>query len=110
MLVDRCPQVVHHALADLVREQRLDDAEDAGPDRNRDHRADEDVEQAQIAVGQRVVEDPLDEERRNRAHGRGEEDQAEDAGETEPVGPKEADDPAQVRAANRLVCGALDRL
>ena len=30
-------QVVHHALADLVREQRLADAEHAGDDRDRDH-------------------------------------------------------------------------
>ena len=32
-------QVVHHALADLVREQRLPDAEHAGDDRDRDHAA-----------------------------------------------------------------------
>ena len=34
---DRRAQVVHDALADLVREQRLPDAEDAGDDRDHDH-------------------------------------------------------------------------
>ena len=36
---DRRAQVVHHALADLVREERLPDAEHAGDDGDRDHPA-----------------------------------------------------------------------
>ena len=48
--VDGRAQVVHHALADLVREQRLDDAERAGDDRDRDHPGDEQVQQREVAV------------------------------------------------------------
>ena len=45
---DRRAQVVHHALADLVREQRLDDAEHAGDDRDHDHPAGVDRERAVV--------------------------------------------------------------
>ncbi len=110
MLVDRGAQVVHHALADLVREQRLDHAENARPDRDSDHRGDEDVEQAQVAVRERVVEDALHQEGRDRADDGREDDQTEDGGEPESVGLEEADDPPQVGASDGLVSRTFDRL
>ena len=112
VLVDRRAQVVHHALADLVREQRLHDAERAGGDCDRDHAGDEQVQQREIAgcvARQRVVEGRLDEECRDRAERGREEDQREDGREPELVGPEQADDPAEVRAADGRVRGALDR-
>ena len=84
MAVDRGAQVVHHALPDLVGEQGLDDAERARDDGDPDHPRDEQVEQAQVVLGQRGVEDGLDQEGRYGAEHRGEDDQAEDAAEPEP--------------------------
>ena len=57
MLVDGRAQVVHHRLADPVREQRLVDADRARDDRDRDHPGDEGREQPQVVLGQRRVED-----------------------------------------------------
>ena len=56
MLVDRRSEVVHHLLADLVREQRLDDAERAGEDRDPDHPRNEPVQKPEILVGERIVD------------------------------------------------------
>ena len=64
VLVDGGAQVVHHALPDLVREQRLHDAERPGDDRDRDHPRDEQVQQLEIPFGEGDVEDLLDQERR----------------------------------------------
>ena len=55
--VDRRAQVVHHGLADLVREQRLEDADRAGDDRDHDHPGDERGQQPHVVVGDRRVED-----------------------------------------------------
>ena len=109
MLVDRSAQVVHHALPDLVREQRLHDAERSGDDGDRDHARDEHVEEAEITVGERHVEHLPDQERRDRAeHGR-EDDQPENGRETPAVRPEEAHDPAQMVAANRRIGGPFNR-
>ena len=101
---------MHHALPDLVREQGLDDAERARDDGDPDHPRDEQVEQAQVVLGQRGVEDGLDQEGRYGAEHRGEDDQAEDAAEPEPVRPEEGDDAPEVRAADRRVRRPLRRI
>ena len=49
--VDGRAQVVHHALADGVREQRLRDAERAGGDRDRDHPAGDQRELLGVVAG-----------------------------------------------------------
>ena len=77
--VDGGAQVVHHALADLVREERLDDAEHAGGDGDRDHPGDEHVQQLLVVARAARVEDVAEQERRDRRRGRGEDDEAETA-------------------------------
>src|SRR3989304_4537966 len=57
MAVHLRAQVVHHALADLVREQRLPHADDAGDDGDRDHSCDQSGQQAHVLLGDRDVED-----------------------------------------------------
>jgi hypothetical protein len=110
VLVDGRPQVVHHALADLVREQRLDDAERAGEDGDRDHAGDEPVEQPEVLLGQRHVDHLAQQQRGDDAERGGEEDQREDTGQPAPVGTEERDDPAQVGAANGAVGRPLRRI
>ena len=110
MLVDGRAQVVHDALADLVREQRLDDAERTGDDRDRDHPEHEPVEQPQVLLGQRLVDHLPQQQRGDDAERGGEEDQPEDAAETAPVRAEEGDDPAQVGTADGRIGGALRRL
>ena len=109
MLVDGRAQVVHDALADLVREQRLDDAEHAGDDGDRDHRRNEQVQQAQVMLGERGVEDLLDQEGRDRSERGGDDDQPEHAGEPGAVRAEEDGDPAQVRAADGRIGRPLRR-
>ena len=67
MAVDLRAQVVHHALADLVREQRLPDTDDPGDDRDCDHPGDERSQQADVLLGNRDVEDLAEKERRDYA-------------------------------------------
>ena len=71
--VDGGPQVVHHLLADLVRLPRLGDADGAGHDRDRDHPADQHQRAASsrlVALGQHVVEQVAQQERRDHARAR----------------------------------------
>ena len=110
MLVDGCSKIVHHVLADLVGEERLHDPERARHDRDPDHSCDEQVEEAEVAVRERVVDQLFEQERRDRAQRRREEDQPEDRGEAQLVRPEEPDDPAEVGTPDDGVCGALDRL
>ena len=77
MAVDGCAEVVHHRLADEVREQRLPDPEHARDDRDRDHPCDERGQQPELhgrLVGLRVdldrgVEHRAEQERRDDAEG-----------------------------------------
>ena len=108
--VDGRAQVVHHGLADPVREQRLVDADRAGDDRDQDHPGDEEREQAQVVLGDRRVEDAVEQERRDHAERRREDDQREDDRELRPVGPEEREDPAQVRPPHRGIGRPLRRL
>ena len=69
MAEDGGAQVVHHALTDLVREQRLDHAEDAGDDRDHDHRGRVDGDPARVVRLDRD-EDAPEQERRHARRGR----------------------------------------
>ena len=114
--VDRGAQVVHHALADLRREVRLDDAEDAGDERDRDHPGDEHAQQAQVDCrrpvarrSDRRVEDLPQQERRDDPEARGDDDQAAmTSASFAQYGRKSRADPAQVGPAHGLVGRALD--
>ena len=110
MLVDGCAQVVHHLLADLVREQRLDDAERTGEDRDPDHPGDEPVQEPEVLVRERIVDHRAQQERAGRPERGGEEDQPEHAGQPAPVGPEEGDDPPQVGTTDGRISGPLRRL
>src|SRR5439155_24077609 len=103
MTVDGRAHVVHHALADLSREVRLDHAEDAGDDRDRDRDADECARQPQPTLRDRGVEELLDHERRDDAEPGGEYDQRSDDAELPPVRSEEPADAAQVRTADGRV-------
>ena len=74
MTEDRGAQVVHHALADLVREQGLDHAERAGHDRDRDHSAGVEGEGMSV-VARDCLEHALEQERRHDAEARRDNDQ-----------------------------------
>ena len=100
MLVDGRAQVVHHGLADPVREERLVDADRAGDDRDQDHPGHEQGEQPHVVLGDRRVEDAAEQERRDHAEQRREDDQGEDDRELRPVGAEEREDPAQVRLSH----------
>ena len=78
VLVHRRPQVVHDGLADAVREERLVDADGAGRDRDRDHPRHEEGEEMDVVLRDRGVENAAEEEGRDHAEERGEEDQRED--------------------------------
>ena len=70
--VDGGAQVVHDPLADVVGQVGLADAEHAGGDRDGDHPADQLGQQLLVALGQRVVEDLAQQERRDHAQARAE--------------------------------------
>ena len=93
MAVHLRAQVVHHALTDLVREERLPDADHSGDDRNGDHAGDEGAEQAHVPVGDGDVEHLAQQERRDDADRRREHDQRADGREPRAVGPEQRDDP-----------------
>ena len=71
-------QVVHHALADLVREQRLDDAQRTGDDRDHDHPAGRERELGRVVLADRL-QHPLEQEGRDDAEGGGDNDQQQQA-------------------------------
>ena len=103
MPVDRGAEVVHHPLAHLVGKPGLEDAEDPREDRDPDQPEDEDRQQAVVVLGQRLVEDVADEERRDDAEERREADEREHGAQAPAVRLEEAEDPAQVRAPHGRV-------
>src|SRR4029077_2991819 len=97
------------ALADLVRQQRLPDAEHAGHDRNHDHPAREQREPVRVVLRDRL-QDAAQEERRYDAERRRDEDQAQDRAESRAVGAEERGDAPQVVAADGWVAGTIGPL
>ena len=93
MAVDRGAQVVHHALADLVREQRLVHAERAGDDGDRDHRAGGDRQLRGVVLADRLQHAPEQEGGEDAEAGR-EDDQRQDGAQ-----------PQLVRREQRGRCG-----
>jgi hypothetical protein len=108
--VDGRAEVVHDPLADLVREERLPDAEGARADRDRDHASHESREERVVALGERGVEDLAEQEGRDDPEPGRDEDQAEDRAQAPAVRTEKANDPPRVRAPNRLVRRTLGRL
>ena len=106
--VDGRAQVVHDPLADRVGDPRLGDADDAGGDGDRDHPQHQRGEQRGVALGDRLVEDLAQQEGRDHAQAGGEEDQAEQPGQSQPVVPEQASDPAEVGSPGRSILGTLD--
>ena len=76
--VERRAQVLHDALADDVVEVALADADQARDDRQRDHQPDEQVEQAPVALRDRVVDEELQQDRVDQAEEAREQDRDED--------------------------------
>ena len=102
-------QVVHHALADLVREQRLDDAERARDDGDDDHPRGEVRDPRGVGVADRRQQ-VAEQEGGHDAERRREDDQPEHGREPQLVRHEEPRDAAQVRAAHGRVGRALGRL
>jgi hypothetical protein len=93
---------------DLIGHQRLDHAEDAGHDRDRDHSAGGQGQRGRVVLSDRL-EHPLEQERRHDAERRRGDDQQEQAPKPQPVGSEQAADPAQVRLPQSRVRGPLGR-
>ena len=108
MAEDRGAQVVHHALADLVREERLQHAEHAGEDRDADDPA-RIQRQGAVVAGEDRLENVLEQERRDDSEGRGEDDQSEQSAQPALVGRKERPDAPHVRAPHGRVGGTFGR-
>ncbi len=106
MAEDRGAEVVHHALADLVREQGLQDPQRARGDRDRDDSGGVERERA-VVVAEDRLQDVLEQERRHDAERRGEDDQRQQARKTHLVRAEERPDPAQVRPAHLGIGRAL---
>ncbi len=75
-----------------------------------DHARDEGGEQADVPVGNRDVEHLAQQERRDDADRRREDDQRADGREARAVRPEQRDDPPQVRLADGRVGRTLGRL
>jgi hypothetical protein len=101
--VDPRAEVVHDALADLVREPGLIDAEHAREDGDPDQAENEDREQRVVVLRQRLVEDVAHEERRDDAQERREPDEAEDDAQAPAIRPEEPEHAAQVVAPHGRV-------
>ena len=106
---DRGPQVVHDALSDLVREQRLPHAEDAVDDRDHDHPGGVQRERPRVLRLDRL-EEVAQQERGHHSEGRRDEDQPEDHAEAAAVGVEQARDALQVRPAHGRVGRAIGHL
>ena len=102
------PQVVHDALPHLIGHQRLDHAEDAGGNRDRDHSTGGQGQRFRVVLSDRL-EHPLEQERRHDAERRRADDQQEQAPKPQPVGSEQAADPAQVRLPQSRVRGPFRR-
>ena len=104
--IDARAQVVHDALADLIREQGLEHADDAGQHGDGDHAADERREQTVVAIRKGVVKNRPQKKGRDHADGRRHEDEPKYRAEAPTVQAKQAPDPTDVRLANRPVIRA----
>ena len=92
--VERVAQVLHDVLADRVGEVRLAEADQADGDGHHDHQADVQVELEQVAGGEHVVDEQLEQERVDEAHQAGQEDRPGDHRHLGLVGREEDGDPA----------------
>ena len=99
-------QIVHHALADLVREQRLPDADGADDDGDHDHPGGEERELLRVLRVDRV-QGAAQQERRDHTEDRGQHDQREHGAEPQLVRLEQPPGPAQRGAADRRVGGPL---
>ncbi len=84
--VDGRAQVVHHALADLVGDPRLRDADHARDDRQRDHPRDELDHQRRVVLRVGLVDEFPQQERADHAEPGRQEDQRQQQAEPRPVG------------------------
>ena len=101
-VVDGGAQVVHHLLADDVRDVGLPDARrlrDEGDADHPEHRLGQD---RSVVPEEPVVQRPLDQERVEHADPRGEHDQRQHDAEPLAVRPEQAQDPAPVALARRI--------
>jgi hypothetical protein len=102
MAVQRVAQVLHHALADDVVEVALSDADEPGHDRHRDHQADVQVQQREVLLGDRDVDEELEQVRVDDAQQARDDDGQEDDGDARAIRPEEAKDSAHRRATLAL--------
>jgi len=110
--VEPVAQVLHHTVADDVRQVGLTDAEHARHDRDRDHHADEQVQEAEVRPSrgeQRVVEHDLNQEWVHDAQPRRDENRNENQRRTAPVGAKQAHDPPDEACAWFLAVAQRER-
>ena len=101
-------QVVHDALPDLVREQRLDHAEDPGDDRDHDHSRGVERDRTRVVRLDREQDAP-EQEGRDHAETGADDDQPEQQREPAPVRREQSPDPAQVRAPHLRIGRPLGR-
>jgi hypothetical protein len=106
---DFCAQVVHHALADLVRQQRLDHAEHAGDDRDRNHPCGGEGQRRRVVVPDRLQRS-LEQEGGEDTEPCGDDDQQQDCAEASAVRHEQRADAAHVGAPLRRVGRPLGRL
>ena len=92
--VQRVAQVLHHALADDVVEVRLADADEARDDRDDDHQAGVEVEQPEVLLRDRLVDEQLEQVRVDEPEQARDDDREQDRGDRHAVRPEEAGDPA----------------
>ena len=88
-------QAVHHALADGGRLPGLDDADRGGRDGDADHEQDAGEQQGDVLLGDRDVDDALDQERLGQRDQRAGDDQGDHEGQAGAVRREEAADAAQ---------------
>ena len=86
-----CAQVVHHALAHLVRQKSLDDAERPGDDGDDDHPAGAERQRPDVVAGDRL-ECALEQERRDHPECGRHHDQQQHACESQAVGREQTRD------------------
>ena len=108
MAEDRCAQIVHHALADLIGEERLNHPEHAGRDRDRDDPARVERERPRVVPPDRL-QHAFEQEGRDDAEAGRDDDQQQDSSEPDPVRAEESADTVQVRPTHLRVGGPLRR-
>src|SRR4051794_21458430 len=106
MAEDSGAQVMHDTLADLVREQGLDDAERAGDDGDHDHPAGVERQRPNVVDGDRL-ERTLEQERWDHAEPGGHDDEQQDGGKPPPVRREQVRDTPEVGATLHRIRGAL---